>query len=86
MMLRLTQYRIPKTALLGRFISVDPKGNVTTQGNPKIMYASMMKVRTFLLGNACGQIFKALTIATRYSVLRKQFKDSLGNEIPIYDY
>lgn len=50
------------------------------------MYASMMAVRTYLLKTAYCHLFKGLTIATRYSVLRKQFKNSEGKEIAIYDY
>ena len=29
---------------------------------------------------------KASTIITRYSLVRKQFKDSKGNEVPILNY
>lgn len=50
------------------------------------MYASMMRVRAYLLHMSTASLFKASTIATRYSLLRKQFKDSNGNEIPIYNY
>jgi acyl-CoA oxidase len=35
----------------------------------------------------CSQgIAKACTIATRYSLVRTQFKDEFGREIPILDY
>lgn len=35
----------------------------------------------------CKQtLSKSVLIATRYSLIRKQFKDDDGNEIPILDY
>ena len=46
----------------------------------------MMISRFGISLNAHTGYFKALTIAFRYSLLRKQFKDAEGNEIPIYRY
>lgn len=50
------------------------------------MYAGLMRTRFYLLCAAYGALFKGLTIATRYSLLRKQFKDENGEEIPIFKY
>ena len=55
-------------------------------GDPKAMYSGMMRVRFFLIVIAYGFLYKGLTIAIRYSLLRKQFKDSQGKEIRIFDY
>ena len=52
----------------------------------KVMYSGMVLSRFMLLGASLGYIFKGLTIATRYSLLRKQFRDADNNEIRIYDY
>lgn len=84
--LKFTRFRVPLTSMLSRYISIDSEGKITKRGNPKVMYSSMMKVRTYLLSASQSYMFKAITIATRYSHLRKQFRDSSGNEIPIYDY
>ena len=46
----------------------------------------MMDTRTALLVCAYSALFKAVTIATRYSLFRTQFKDSKGNFIPIFNY
>ena len=40
-------------------------------GNPKIICASMMKVRIFLLGYSGQYLGKSVSIAMRYSFLRK---------------
>lgn len=84
--LRLNNVKAPKISLLGKFISVDNKGNVTTRGNPKVMYASMMYMRTGITGSSYYNLMKAAVIGIRYSVQRKQFKDSEEEEIPIIKY
>lgn len=45
-----------------------------------------MKTRSYIIISAYTTLFKCLTIATRYSFLRKQFQDENGEEIPIFDY
>ena len=84
--LRLTNVRVAKDALLGRFIQVSSSGDVKLTGNPKVMYSSMMSIRLLLLATSYTNILKGVTIATRYSYLRTQFKDSEGKEIPIINY
>lgn len=46
----------------------------------------MMESRTALIGLHCLAIFKNIQIVCRYSCLRKQFKNSEGQEIPIIEY
>ena len=84
--LRLTRFRAPKSCLLNRYISIDVEGKVKKIGNPRRMYTGMMRTRAFLLINAYVSMFKAVTIATRYSLFRTQFKDSKGREISIFNY
>ena len=84
--LRFTNYKVSKDALLGRFYKIDQEGNIKTVGNPKIIYSSMLESRTALLDGHCIGIMKALQIVGRYSCLRKQFKDTQGNELPIIEY
>ena len=50
------------------------------------MYVGMMKMRTSIVGISYYNMLKASLIALRYSIVRKQFKDSDGLEIPIIDY
>ena len=84
--LRFTRHRTPKKALLAKYISVDMDGTVQKKGNPRAMYTGMMDTRTGLSITAYCCLFKAVTIATRYSLFRTQFKDSKGVSIPIFNY
>ena len=74
--MRFTNYRIPKSNLLGKFFEINAKGKVLTKSNPKIMYAGMMNVRKYLLSYSALYLGKALAIAIRYSFMRKQFMNS----------
>ena len=84
--LRLTQFRVPKVSLLAKYISVDAEGKVTRRGNPKVMYSSMMYMRSGIVGSSYYNLMKACVIGIRYSILRTQFKDSEGTEIPVIKY
>ena len=84
--LKFEHFRAPSSCLLGRYIEIDAEGEVRRRGNPKRMYTAMMRTRSVILVMAYGSIFKAVTIAFRYSHLRTQFKDSKGNAISIYEY
>ena len=46
----------------------------------------MMMTRLAILGSSSASMFKSTLITLRYSLLRKQFKDSSGEEIPIFNY
>lgn len=84
--LRFHQFRAPANSLLGKFYKIDENGDFKTVGNPKIVYASMMESRTMLLGLHTQAVFRSLQIVCRYSIVRNQFKDSQGVEIPIINY
>ena len=84
--LRLTNLRVPKTALLSKFIVVEEDGTVRQRGNPKVMYAGMLAARTTILGATYFDLMRACLIGIRYSIQRRQFKDSEGEEIPVIKY
>lgn len=69
--MRFTNFRIPKSSIMGKFFEINSKGKVQIKSNPKIMYASMMNVRKYLLSYSALYLGKALTIAMRYSYIRK---------------
>jgi len=71
--LKFTNYRIPKDNILGKFFGIDKNGKILIKSNPKIIYASMMNVRKFLLSFSALYLGKAVAITTRYSFIRKQF-------------
>ena len=84
--LRFVKMRIPLENMPSRFNEITPDGSFIKKGNPKLLYSSMMKSRTALLGMSAGYLGKAISIAIRYSFIRKQFKNQVGKEIPIIQY
>lgn len=84
--LSFSNVKVPRNALLGKYVSVEPNGKFLTRGNLKIMYASMMHVRETILSGSAKSLIIGATIALRYSIVRTQFKGTDGIERPIIDY
>jgi acyl-CoA oxidase len=86
--LRMTNVRVPRRAMLSRYLSINEKNEVTMQGDPKVVYSIMMYVRLSLLSVVQNLTACSLTIAIRYSCMRTQFKTVKNNkeERPIIDY
>lgn len=84
--MRFTGFKAPKIALLSKYIQIGKEGEVIKSGNDKVKYSGMMSARTLLLMSSYFNMFRALTITTRYSLLRKQFRDAQGREMRIFDY
>ena len=84
--MKFTKFRIPKTALLGKYIVVEEDGTLWRKNASKVTYSGMMTTRFSIIAGSYSTVFKCVMIAMRYSLLRKQFKDSQGKEIRIYDY
>jgi acyl-CoA oxidase len=88
------QYRIPREALLNKFSQVSQEGNFTsTIENPDIRFATALgALSEGRVGVSLGSqilLVNALTIAGRYSFLRKQFSADIsgsGQELPIITY
>ena len=59
--------RIPRANLLSKFISVDREGSFSIEGDLRVLYATMMSVRTQLLESAAFVLNSANVIAIRYS-------------------
>ncbi|KAF9336897.1 hypothetical protein BG006_007005 [Podila minutissima] len=80
-------YRVPRISLLAKHSSIKPgSGEYVKPPNDKLSYGTMVLVRASLVGAARQGMAKAVTIATRYSAIRRQFvdKDSpkmLGDQI-----
>lgn len=71
----MNKVRIPRTNQLSRFMEVDKEGSLEIKSNPKAMYATMVVIRTLLVCNAGVNLRRALLIAIRYAVCRRQFKN-----------
>ncbi len=65
---------------------VSKEGKYSLQGDEKISYATMLITRSNLTYLSFAQFSKITTIAVRYSILRTQFKNGQGKEIPVLDY
>lgn len=84
--LLLKNVRIPRKNMLRRYASLTETGELEIKGNPKIAYATMMLMRKIIAGGFYKILGQAVTIAGKYSIIRKQFKNDSGQEIKILDY
>lgn len=69
-----------------KFHVVSKEGKYSLQGDQKISYATMLMTRAAITHVITNQYAKIVTIATRYSLLRRQFKNKKDEEIPVLDY
>ena len=69
---------IPRRNMLMKYHVVSKEGKYSLQGNEKISYATMLVTRSGINNIVTTLYSKIVTIITRYSLLRRQFKDSKG--------
>ncbi|EAL62442.1 acyl-CoA oxidase [Dictyostelium discoideum AX4] len=74
--LRLDHVRIPRENMLSRFFRVNEQGEYEKPKHPKLIYAGMVGVRSSMIENSFVSLSRAVTIAIRYSTIRKQFKSN----------
>lgn len=84
-------FRIPREALLAKYSNVDEHGNYTKPQNPAVVYGSMTYARAYIIGQARLVLARAVTVAVRYTLIRRQFsdRDSLQTNAPeeaVLDY
>lgn len=83
-----TNFRVPRSALLSRFVSCSRDGNLSINGDPKVAYSTMMMIRVTLLNLGWDLLIKTICVVDRYLNFRTQFK-SIANsdqERKIIDY
>lgn len=78
--------RIPRKNMLMKYHLVSKDGDYSIQGDEKISYATMLLTRSGIVRVMADSLERMCVIATRYSLVRNQFKNSKGEEIPIFDY
>ena len=61
--LKFDNFRIPKSNILGKFFEIDETGMIVVKSNPKIIYASMMNVRKYLLAYSSIYLARCTAIA-----------------------
>uniref|UniRef100_A0A0N4Z459 acyl-CoA oxidase n=1 Tax=Parastrongyloides trichosuri TaxID=131310 RepID=A0A0N4Z459_PARTI len=79
--------RIPRRNMLMKHVKVDREGNFTKPVHDKISYTTMLYVRAVIVTVLAEGLGKAVTIAVRYSVIRKQGEiDDPKKEVSVLDY
>ena len=87
--IKFTNYRIPRENILSRYVKVAEDGTFSTLGKDaiKLGYGNMLYLRLQIFFGRSIQFSRLATIGIRYSVVRRQFKDSeTGEERQILDY
>ncbi|MCJ1272696.1 fatty-acyl coenzyme A oxidase [Puttea exsequens] len=84
------QLKIPHENMLARFSCMNPQTNsYERRGSPASAFATMTYVRSVIVQRAGAALARGVTIATRYSAVRRQFADSEdpgGNELHVLNY
>jgi len=70
--------RIPRSQMLQRFMKVDADGAVSIQGDLRLLYSVMLKVRDLIVYGSKMTVLRYSLIAIRYSIVRRQFKNISG--------
>jgi acyl-CoA oxidase len=83
--------RIPYSAMLSRYASVDPDtGAYRKPEQPALVYGSLTYVRANIVHHARLVLARAVTVAVRYTAVRRQFQDRDGDkkgpEMSVLDY
>ena len=85
-------YRIPHTAMLSRYSWVDPNTcTYSKPANPAVVYGSLTYVRANIIMHARLIMARAVTVAVRYTCVRRQFqdrdaRDKNAPELSVLDY
>ncbi|KAJ7388681.1 Acyl-coenzyme A oxidase (Acyl-CoA oxidase) [Desmophyllum pertusum] len=64
--------RIPLNQMLMGLAKLSPDGIFTKPANPKLLYGTMSFVRAVIVRDSCWLLSRALTVAIRYSAVRRQ--------------
>jgi acyl-CoA oxidase len=86
------EFRVPHSALLSRYAKVHPKTGAFKKEAPvSVVYGTLTNVRANIVMHSRLILARAVTIAVRYTSIRKQFKDrdapsDTAPEIAVLDY
>ncbi|XP_059058335.1 probable peroxisomal acyl-coenzyme A oxidase 1 [Achroia grisella] len=67
-------HRIPRDRMLMKNAQVSKDGTFTAGANSKLTYGTMVYVRVIIVNNMANLLARAVTIAVRYSAVRRQSK------------
>ena len=72
--------RIPRNNLLMKHTKVTAEGIVTQSPFQQLAYGALVHGRMAMVGESCDALKKGLTIAVRFSAVRRQFSSGAGRE------
>jgi acyl-CoA oxidase len=84
--------KVPHSAMLSRYSMVDPNTcTYSKPANPAVVYGSLTAVRAKIVMRARLVLARAVTVAVRYTTIRRQFSDRDDNsagaaELSVLDY
>lgn len=84
--------RVPHNAMLSKYSWVDPNTcTYSKPSNPAVVYGSLTAVRASIVMHARLVLARAVTIAVRYTAIRRQFADrddqsKAAPELSVLDY
>ncbi|KAL5043023.1 hypothetical protein BDW71DRAFT_200083 [Aspergillus fruticulosus] len=84
--------KIPHSALLSRYSSVNPEtGLYSKPAQPTVVYGTLTYMRSKIVQHARLVLARAVTVAVRYTAVRRQFADrdsaaTNNPELPVLDY
>ncbi|KAL4862474.1 hypothetical protein BDV12DRAFT_43134 [Aspergillus spectabilis] len=85
-------FRIPHSAMLSRYFRVDPStGLYTKPEQSAVVYGTLTFMRSKMIQHARLVLARAVTVAVRYTTVRRQFQDRdstdpSSSELPVLDY
>eukprot|EP00158_Paraphelidium_tribonemae_P007416 Partr_v1_DN28236_c0_g1_i4_m76000 putative acyl-coenzyme A oxidase len=82
--IQFTNVRIPRTYLLMKYTKVSREGTVVEPALNQLAYGALIQGRVAMVSDSANVAQKALTIAIRYGVVRRQFA-STGNSEMVKD-
>ncbi|KAL4919229.1 acyl-CoA dehydrogenase/oxidase [Aspergillus aurantiobrunneus] len=84
-------FRIPHSAMLSRYSRVDPDSGIYKKPEQSaVVYGTLTYMRSKIIQHAGLVLARAVTVAVRYTTVRRQFQDRDGSpnspELPVLDY
>lgn len=84
--MKFTHKRIPRSQMLARYASLDRDGTYHRSQNKKHAYTSMVVIRSLMSQELGEDVSKAIVIALKYAMFRRQFNARNGEETRVIEY
>jgi len=62
-------------------MSIDKKGEFKLKSDPRMVYQIMSQTRLMIIYGSAINIYRAVTVAARYAVCRRQFSTIPGTKV-----